>query len=326
MENASVKNILIVRNDRLGEFLLTVPAIIGLKETFVNAKIIAVINSRVCELAECIPHIDETLVFDKQKRSLREILDFVKLLKTKKINIAIMFNPSKEFNIITFLAGIKTRVGYNKKCGFLLNRKLRDDKHLRGRHEIEYNFELTGLLGVKYQKKEFSNFLDDRRIDEALKDFGSDIGEKFIAVHPFTSDDIKQWPLEKFAELTARITSECGLKTIVVGGREWLTKSQEVFGNIRGDFLNLTGKTNLKELAAILKRARVLITGDSGPMHLACALGTPVIALFRNDITGKQATRWGPRGNGHAVIEKDSLEKIKIEEVLEKIKERIGKT
>ena len=79
------------------------------------------------------------------------------------------------------------------------------------------------------------------------------------------------------------------------------------------------------ELAALLKKCKLLISADSGPVHLASAVGTPVLALFRNDIPGKCAKRWGPWGKGHSVIEKSCLSDIKVDEVFENAKEMIEK-
>jgi len=87
----------------------------------------------------------------------------------------------------------------------------------------------------------------------------------------------------------------------------------------------MTGKTTLKQLASLLKKSRLLISGDSGPVHLACAVGTPVIVIFRNDIPGKSAKRWGPWGPGNFIIEKDNLCDITVDEVFSKAKEALNR-
>jgi len=84
-------------------------------------------------------------------------------------------------------------------------------------------------------------------------------------------------------------------------------------------------KTTLPELAALLKRGSLVVSGDSGPMHLATAVGTPVIALFRNDLPGKTAKRWGPWGKNHIVIEKSNLNNITVDEVFSKVKEVLNR-
>jgi ADP-heptose:LPS heptosyltransferase len=87
--------------------------------------------------------------------------------------------------------------------------------------------------------------------------------------------------------------------------------------------INLINKTSLPELSAVLKRASLLVSGDSGPIHLAAAVGTPVVALFRNDLPGKTAKRWGPWGEGHIIIEKNKLEDISVDEVLNAVRRKI---
>jgi len=89
-------------------------------------------------------------------------------------------------------------------------------------------------------------------------------------------------------------------------------------------FRDLTGKTDLIQLAAFLKRCKVLISGDSGPVHLAACVRTPVVAIFRSDIPGKSALRWGPWGRGHSVIQKEKLADIEVDEVFAKTKILLG--
>ena len=89
------------------------------------------------------------------------------------------------------------------------------------------------------------------------------------------------------------------------------------------DIVDLINQTSLVELAAVLKSCSLLVSCDSGPMHLAAAVGTPVVALFRNDLPGKTAKRWGPWGKGHMVIEKASLNDISVDEVFNIVKKQL---
>jgi len=108
---------------------------------------------------------------------------------------------------------------------------------------------------------------------------------------------------------------------VIIGGREQQNKNIELYSDLSDRIVNLTGKTTLRQLALLLKRCRLLVSCDSGPVHLASCVGTPVIAIFRNDIPGKNARRWGPWGKGHIVIEKNNLCDITVDDVLNKIKE-----
>lgn len=325
IDKKTIQNILVVRNDRFGEFLLNIPAFRALKETFINARLIAVVNPSVKELAENISFIDEIIEWDQGGHPLAGKLGFVNLLRKMKIDIAVMLNPNKEFNIFTYLSGIPIRAGYNRKWGFLLTHKMADKKHLGQRHEIEYNLELVSLIGAKTEDMTLTLTLDDRATDILPASFNIKNDHNLIALHPWTSDPVKQWPIQNFRELAERLTREQGAVVVAVGGKDELTKSAGLFKDIDGNLINLTGRTTLMQLAAILKKCKLLISGDSGPVHLACSVGTKVLAIFRNDIPGKSAHRWGPWGDGHTVIEKANITDITVAEVFDKARGVLNK-
>ncbi len=314
------KNILIVRNDRFGEFLLNVLAIRAVKDTFNESRIILAVDPYVKELAGKVLCADEIITWRNGKHSLFEIVKFSNLLKKKNIDIAITMNPSKDTNIAAYMARIPVRVGYAHKWDFLLTKRIKDLKHLGQKHEVEYNLDLVKAIGAETKDKTFS-------IDVGNSEFQSGIvgnpGLEFIAIHPWTSDPVKQWPVERFRELAERIVKETDMNVVIVGGPEELPKST-LFNNLDKRIKNVTGKTTLIVLASILKKSKLLISGDSGPIHMACAVGIPVIALFRNDIPGKGPNRWGPWGESSVVIEKKSLLDISVDDVMKVISAKIG--
>lgn len=320
IEPRHIKNILCVRNDRFGEFLLNIPSLRALKETFVNAKIICIVSPSVRELAQNIPFIYEIIEWSQKEHSLSEKFRLINLLKTKQIDMAIMLNPSREFNVVTYLSGIPVRVGYGRKWGFLLTHKIKDEKYLGRKHEIEYNLELVGLVGAKTEDKTLFLSTDDKAINGLIQDFGIE-GSRIIAIHPWTSDPVKQWPFSNFSELAKKIVKQGNVRVVIIGGKEELAKSAEFFGGVDANLINLTGRTTLMQLAALLKKCRLLISGDSGPLHLAYTVGAQVLAIFRSDIPAKSSRRWGPYEHRHIVIEKDNLDDITVDEVLDKVKE-----
>ncbi|MDO8489471.1 MAG: glycosyltransferase family 9 protein [Candidatus Omnitrophota bacterium] len=299
IDKYKIKRILAVRSDRFGEFLLNIPALRALKETYPQVKLTLAVKLTVSELAGALDCIDEVLIWDQVKKDL----------KKHKFDLGIVLNPTKEAHLKFFLAGIPIRVGYDRKWGFLLTHKLRDTKDQGDRHEVDCNLELVSLIGANTQNKSLTI-----KVNENL--FPEFIGKKIIAIHPFTSDSVKLWPLERFEELALRIRDELDLMVVMVG------LSIGDF-NLKGDCLNMVNKTTLLELAALLKRCCLLISGDSGPVHLAASVGTPTIALFRNDLAGKTAKRWGPWGDGHEVIQKSGLNDISVDEVFNIIKGKV---
>jgi len=316
-----VKNILAVRNDRFGEFLLNIPALRALKEAYPGSRLTLVVNPYVRELAGCLDSVDEIITWENHKHKFSEILKFSKQLKAKKFDLCVIFNPSRELNIISFLAGVPRRIGYNRKLGLLLTQRIEDRKHLAEKHEVEYNLQLAELAGGRADNPSLALRINENALSglpqvAALKD---DIS--LIAVHPWTSDPIKQWPLDNFYALVSKLISLPNVKVVIVGGKDELSKGAGFFNEKESGLLNLVGKTSLKQLAAILKKCRLLISGDSGPVHLSVSVGTPTIAIFRSDIPAKGSKRWGPWGTGHLVIEKDNLLEITVGEVFNKTRE-----
>jgi len=302
------KNILIVRNDRFGEFLLNIPAIRAVKETFKESKVILAVDPYVKELAGKVQYADEVIEWKNGKHSFLEIIKFGFVLKKKGIDIAVIMNPYKDTNIAAYLAGIPVRVGYAHKWDFLLTKRMEDLKHLSQKHEVEYNLDLVKVIGAETKDKRLVLNIDDN-----VK------AENIIVIHPWTSDAVKQWPEERFCELALRIVKETDSDVLIVGGPGELQRSA-AFNGLDNRIKNLTGKTTLVELSSILKKSKLLVSGDSGPIHIACSVKTPVIALFRNDMPGKGPKRWGPCGEGNVVIENKSLLDISVDEVLDKIK------
>ena len=321
-----MKKILVVRNDRFGEFLLNIPAFRALKETFSRVWLTLVINSSLKELAGRVEYADELIIWENKKHSLKEILRFSKVLRQKKYDACLILNPSKEFNLISFLAGIPVRVGYDRKWGFLLTKKIKDTKHIGDRHEVDCNLELVGLVGAKTNDKSLSIKVEEGSFPELTEGV-------IVAIHPFTSDPVKVWPIERFQQLAQRLSKEAGVKVLIVGldfrlrgnDLEGCGNDKEKFENLGNNVINLINKTSLIELAQILKICNLLVSCDSGPVHLACAVGTPVLALFRNDLPGKTAKRWGPWLSDARVIERSSLSDISVDEALLKINEILKK-
>jgi ADP-heptose:LPS heptosyltransferase len=323
----SVKSILVFRIDRFGEFLLNIPAIRSLKINYPTSRLVLAVDPYVHELAASIDKVDEVIDWENRKHNFIELLRFSKRIREKRFSICVILNPSKELNIVSFLAGIPIRLGYDRKWGFLLTHKIEDVKYLGYKHEVEYNLELVRSLGLDIEDKRLFISVGealDREVDNLLEAYGLIKTDSLVILHPWTSDPIKQWPVDNFLQLSRRLSGEYHCKVVIIGGKDEISQSERFCAG-RGDLINLTGKLTLRQLAAFFKKCRCIISNDSGPVHLASAVGTPVIAIFRNDIPGKSSHRWGPWGSGHMVIEKDNLNKITVDEVLDKIRILLGR-
>ena len=317
-----MQRILAVRNDRFGEFLLNIPALRALRETF-KGEVTLLVDHSVKELALRVPYADNVIEWDQKKHSPFELFVFARQLRKGRFDAAVMLNPSKELNIATFLAGIPRRVGYDRKFGFLLSQRIEDKKHLGDTHEIDYNLNLVALLGVKTADRTLRLSLNDSEAFALLSRLGLAHVKDFIAVHPYTSDPLKQWPLAHFNQLIRLLKEELGKEIVIVGANPEIPASFQFPEYPGKGVINLIGKTSLSELAAVLSRSKLLISADSGPVHLAGCFNVPVLAFFRNDLEGKTARRWGPVSRGSVVMEKNNLSEITPSEALLKVKEML---
>tara|TARA_B100000315_G_C14581339_1_gene590630 strand:+ start:1609 stop:2586 length:978 start_codon:yes stop_codon:yes gene_type:complete len=314
-------NILLIRNDRFGEFLLNIPVFRAFKESFKDVELTLAVDSYVQDLAKEIEYVDDVIVWDNRKHTLKEIFNFSQVLRKKKFKTCLVLNPAKDSHIASFLAGIPKRAGYRRKWDFLLNCTLEDTKAKALKHEVEYNLLLTNLLGANTDDNSLNLKTDPKEALDLFNKFSIAQSDKLIAIHPFTSDTIKQWPKEKFKQLISVLESRFKGKIIIVGGKNELDENKSFLNSLGSNVINLTGQTSLMQLAAVIKGCELLISCDSGPMHLAAAVNTKVVAIFRSDIVAKSARRWGPWGKGHIVIAKDDLRKIEVSDVFNKLED-----
>jgi len=138
----------------------------------------------------------------------------------------------------------------------------------------------------------------EMRVEVLLAAAGVQAGATLVAMNPSARWDTKRWPSESFAAVGDRLQQDEATRVVLIGGRDERPVGKQVMRAMQTAPIDLMGQTTLKELIALLRRARLLVTNDSGPMHLAAAVGTPVIALFGPT----DPARTGPYGAGHTVL------------------------
>ncbi len=313
-----VRRILVVRSDRFGEFLLNIPVLAALRRVFPQSELTLVINPEVEELASRIPVIDRCLAWSSSlRKTLPAKISFINRIRRGRFDLAVILNPSKEFNIYTFLSHIPIRVGYNRKWGFLLNARIEDRKFEGLKHEVFYNLDILRAIDIDVNSQDIKFPLDIRPDDFPVSLGGRSgiAGSNFIAIHPFSSNKEKEWPLHKFKQAARVLLADFPYKAVLIGGKEEAARAEEFSAGL--NIINFVAQTSLIELAAILKKAKLLVTNDSGPMHLAAVLDIPVVAVFRNDSPAVSARRWGPFGTSHIILENQAITNISIDEVLD---------
>ncbi|MFC1804933.1 lipopolysaccharide heptosyltransferase II [Candidatus Omnitrophota bacterium] len=309
-QRKNFNRILIWRTDRIGDVILSTAVIRALRDANPSAYIAMIVRPYAREILEGNPYLDEVIVYDKKgrQRGVFASLKFAQALRGKKFDLALILHPTNRAHLISFLAGIRRRVGYDRKCGFLLSDKLRHSKEDGAKHESEYTLDLLRFLGIEPKSKELYMPLKQRSeewVAQLLKQEGIKETDKLLAVHPGASCASKIWPADRFAQAADALSERYGFKTFVIAGPNDVRISEEVSKKMRRQVINLAGKTSVSELASLLKRCALFISNDSGPVHIAAALGTPVVSIFGRNKLGLSFLRWGPLGVKSRILHKE---------------------
>lgn len=321
--------VLFVRTDRLGETLLNLPAVHVLRRAFPQAHLRFMVGASLEELLAGFPDVNEVIAEPSATGPWwRRAWQFSCLWRPWALDVVILSNPKKEYHLAAWMAGIPVRVGYDHKWSWCLTNRVPDDKRAGGRHEVEYPLELLRALGLSVSHAPVIRLpvshADEERVVQRFPQLARNEEQRLIAVHPWTSNPRKRWPLARFRELIDRVCADEGATVVILGGLESRPQCSALAAEASPRVVDLVGRTSVRELAAVLRRVRVLVSNDSGPMHLAAAVGTPTVALFGTTDPAAGPARWGPWGPSHTVISRPAMTAIGVEEVLRGVRRHLA--
>ncbi len=344
-------NILIVKLSAIGDVVHTLPSLAALRRLYPEAHITWVIEEASADLIAGHPFLDRVLVSRRKRwvrelknprlagKTLKEILTFIKTLRDRPYDLVIDFHGLFKSSLIVLLSGARRKLGYDslqELSGLFLNEKIPEDL---SKHAIDRYLDFLRYLGAPEAKPEFLIPVDrenKERVASLLAENGLDRNRRFVAVSPMALWETKLWEEDRFARLCDRIIGELAVP-VVFTGHEVHGMNDRIQSLMSSKAVNLGGKTSLRDLAWLYKLSSLLITTDSGPMHIAAAMGTPVIALFGPT----SPLRTGPYGRGHVVIQKDMacapcflkkcgtrqcMKDISVDDVFQAVKEMLDRT
>ena len=304
------KRILIVRTDRIGDVLLSTPVIKALRDAYPHAFIAMIVGPYAKEIVEGNPYLDQVIIYDKdgKHKGWQRSMKFARNLKKKRFDAAFVLHPTNRVHLVTFFAGIKKRIGFDRKLGALLTDRIVHAKQEGEKHELQYNLDLLRYEGI--EPADTALFMPIRHESEAwAKELFSLAGitaeDKVMGIHPGASCPSKLWPAARFAEVADGVITRYNYKVVIVAGPKDMECARVVAKGAHYPVVNLAGKTSVSQLASVLKRCRVFISNDSGPVHIATAVGTPVISIFGRNQKGLSPERWKPVGLNDLVIHKE---------------------
>ena len=291
LKNKSIQRIVVRGTNWVGDAVMTVPALRELRRLFPNAHLTLVTRSWAQELFADADFIDELLVNDR--RGLGAVRAQVHEWKERKFDLAVLFQNAFEAALIPALARIPFRIGYaTERRGFLLTHSLDFPEWRSSKHEVFYYLNIVAALErlIKdnnrkpddYEPESQLKVSEGRRANAVnfLVRHGVDGEHKLIALCPGSINSrAKRWPAESFAAL-ADLLIDRHAQVLLIGSPEELDVSLEVARRMRHEPILLTGKTNLSQAIEILDTVDLLITNDTGPAHIAAALGRPTLVIF----------------------------------------------
>ncbi len=303
-----VNRILVRGVNWVGDTILTYPTVQKLKSLFPHSHLAILVPSHLIDLWKTFPYADEIIPFQKKRGfgSIWEDLNLSQSLKERNFDLAIIFPRSFRSAFQAYLARIPIRIGYQDEGRSLfLTHGIRRTEEIRRSHRVHYFQKLTDSLGQAEGSSSPRIFLreEDRKwAEQKLRDLGIQDGRPLIGMNPGATYGLaKCWYPERFGELGKRLFEKWKATVLLFGKEEERPIAKEILQHLKEGGIDLTGKTHLLQLAALLERCQLIVTNDTGTMHVATAVGAPVVALFGS--TDPSTT--GPWGDGHVVIRKD---------------------
>ncbi|MFH1381172.1 MAG: lipopolysaccharide heptosyltransferase II, partial [Candidatus Omnitrophota bacterium] len=304
------KRILLTRTDRIGDVVLSTPAIKAVRDKYPDSYIAFMVRPYAKDIVDGNPYLDEVIIYDKygKQKGLISTILFALDLRKKKFDLSIMLHPTNRVHLISFLAGIPKRIGYDRKLSYLLTRKVPHLKQEGKKHESEYTLDLLKTIGIAAKEKELFvpvHEKDIEKVEKLLSEYhvGKDV--LLIAINPGASSRSKMWPPRNFAKLADSLTEKFRARILIVSNAANKEAANATALAMKYEPVNFAGRTTVGELAALLTKCDLFISNDSGPVHIASAVGTPVVSIFGRRNPGLSPRRWGPTGKRNVVFHKD---------------------
>ena len=332
------KNILVVRTDRIGDVVLTLPIANIIKKHFPDSRVSFLIREYTKSLCENNLFINEIITLDEADGKTK-IFSNIRKIK-KKFDTAIVAYPTFRIALILFLAGIKTRIGSGYRWySFLFNKKIYEHRKISEHHELEYNIRLLKAIGVEEEVSPstvlfnlHSSPLSRQFVEKELSSRSVNLLNKLIIIHPGSGGSSIDLPPDQMKRLVYLMAQELDVEILITGSKTEKELCESLVVNEKTK--NLSGLFDLPELIALIEKSDLIIANSTGPIHIAAALGKYVIGFYPKIISCSDK-RWGPYTNNKKIFsptidcnnctrktceELDCMRSINIDDVLKSVK------
>ena len=302
------ERILVIKLDHIGDVLLATPVFSNLRRAYPNAELHALTGAWSRVVLEKHPDVNNVVEYNSpafcrtgQPTSLRETFNLYRQLRRQKYGLIVELRSDWRTVWFAFLRLTPKRLSraalqVANKLGFA---------QFSGTHETTRNLDVLRQAGIptSVQTAIFSVTTEDKKwASDFLATYQIDGQHPLIAIHPGSPIALKRWLPERYAELADWLIAQKRAQILFVGVKDEIPITTEIQARMRGESINIAGKTTLTQLASILHTCNVFIGNDSGPMHLAAAVGTQTIGLYGPG----DPTRFGPAGTKCQTIQRKS--------------------
>jgi heptosyltransferase II len=288
-----IERVVVRGTNWVGDAVMTVPALRALRRLFPRARLTLATRPWAEGIFAGADFIDDFLVTGDSSGRPAAVFQEAREWRTRRFDLAVLFPNAFAPALVAALARVPERVGYaTQGRSALLTQRVPVPAWRGSRHEVFYYLHLVAelersLLGtstVEACEPDAGLSVTEARLREArrlLGEHGARPGRPLVAVCPgSTNSRAKRWPAERFAAVADLLHERVGAEVVLIGAREELDISEEVASHMRTRPVVLTGQTDLSQTAAVLKASDLLVTNDTGPAHVAAAVGCPVVVIF----------------------------------------------
>jgi ADP-heptose:LPS heptosyltransferase len=318
------QNILVIDFGQMGDVVLSLPALAAVRRRFPRSRVTVAVGKPgrgVVELAACA---DEVLVVDRVKLrdgfaplSVARVARFVQDVRRRRFDFVIDLHSLSETNLLGYMSGAPSRL-YSRRPGrsldFLSNFRPHPPVEDRSKHAVERYLDVLAPLGVADKGAAPRLPLRaeaERAVEALLKKAKVAQDAPLVGLFPGAGHPSRRWPLERFADLAARLARSDGLHTLLFIGPEESGQSREIRAAFDARATTAVERLDIPQLASALARLGVLVSNDTGPVHIAAAVGTPVVTL----VGRPTPDGYEPVGLSHRTIFSRGIERITVEEV-----------
>lgn len=341
-------NILIIKLSAIGDVIHTLPALNAIRSIYPSAHITWLIEEAAASLVTGHPALDRVIISGRKRwiRDLRkgqwrsvmvEAAALLRSLRDTQYDLAFDFQSLLKSGVLVALSRGRRKIGFGRGMEHQEHSYLFLNEAVSAvdmdNHAILRSLMMLDAVGIHCRDITYRLPIHDsdrNQVARLLSQEGMKGHRPLICINPVAKWTTKLWPNERFAELADRISERFRVRPVFTGAPEDKETVQDILSRMTSSGVDMTGKTSLKTLAALYERADVLISTDTGPMHLGAAVDTPVVALF-----GPTAPwRTGPMGENHQIIRAglpcspcfkrqcstcDCMKQIRVDKVLEAV-------